>query len=132
MPITKKTLELEGSEKSYEILNDGFIIAQAIDSIKAVPVGEPKLHEVTLTISRSSDEDDPTFYNWIKKPTETKNAAICFYEHDRLVRKSEFREAYLIRHRYDCSSPGTIIEVLEILPSEMIIEGESFKCRTKK
>lgn len=126
-PINKITLEVDGTDKIYDLLNYRVDFDQNYDYQSGKPVGQPMLSQVSLSFSRDSEKDDDFYVDWQLDHNKQASLQICFYSGKEIKRKLEIKNAYLVSYDQSCSAPGTIQESIIVSPEEMTIDGYPWK-----
>lgn len=132
MVITHLYLESSDPDRKDEITTYDLSFDQRFDDRSGKPVGKPMLSNISIHISRSSEEDMPAYVEWQLNPVKAKDLDIAFYADNQLKRAIKIKQAYLVSYHQSCSIPGTINETLVISPSSVEIEGEEFSREEKQ
>lgn len=126
MPITKRVLEPVGENRSDEIRHYNLDVDQGFDQRTGKPTGRPVLNQMTINITRDSEEEAPFYIQWQCDPSTTKDLDIGFYDGTQLKRSVKIRGAYLIGYSQDSSEPGTVDETLVLSPASVETDGVKF------
>ena len=127
MPINAIKLEPEGGDRKDELLSYHIDFDQNYDHKTGKPVGHPSLSQVSMTISRSSEEDEKFYVEWQLEHNKQNSLDICFYSGGQIKRTIKIKNAYLVSYNQDCHDAGTIQESFVLSPEEMTIDGFTWK-----
>lgn len=126
MAITNRFLEPAIGGRRDEILHYHIDFDQDYDRRTGKPVGRPVLNQLTVSITRDSEEDAPFYVQWQLEPASQQNLDICFYEDNQLKRSIKIKEAFLTGYTQSSNEPGTIEETLVLSPKSVEVDGAEF------
>ncbi|HOY05719.1 MAG TPA: type VI secretion system tube protein TssD [Saprospiraceae bacterium] len=125
MPITAIYLQPKDQPRQ-RLLNYKIDFDQHIDDRTGEPVGQPVLTKLSVVISRSSQDNEPFFVDWMLDPSKKVDLTIAFYDNTHLKRELKIDGAYLVSYLQELKQAGTIEETLEISPEKMQIDSIPF------
>jgi hypothetical protein len=128
MPITNRFLEPEAKDVSRrdEIQNYTIDFDQNYDRRTGNPIGRPVLNNITISITRDSEDSEPFYIDWQTQPTKRHTLKICFYDTDNLKRTITITDAFLVGYTQSSSAPGEVEEHLVLSPASVDVDGILF------
>ncbi|MEO0472659.1 MAG: type VI secretion system tube protein TssD [Bacteroidota bacterium] len=129
--VNRLTLEVDGSNKRYNTESYSISLAQPTTDSNGRPSGETHLDNISVHITRNSEEDDSLFVDWQLKSNMQKDLAICFYDADRLIRQIKMKGAYLVGYQQSSNEPGMVDESLTFAIQELELDKANWKRRER-